>query len=90
MGVAVLALVIGAPALGKVDTSIPGPCEDFDPYINGAWLAATVLPADRARVGSFDALQDRNRAVMLAALRDASANAALLDASGKQKTHAFL
>ena len=35
----------------------PAACIDFDAYVNGRWLASTELPADRARIGSFDTLR---------------------------------
>ncbi len=35
----------------------PDPCVDFYGYVNQRWLAATELPPDRARIGSFDALR---------------------------------
>jgi putative endopeptidase len=54
----------------------PNACHDFDEYINGAWKAATELPADRARVGSFDALAQANDRLLAQALPQLVANPA--------------
>ena len=35
---------------------------DFFRYVNGRWLATTVIPADKARFGMFDALRDKAEA----------------------------
>jgi putative endopeptidase len=86
---AVLALAVAPVVQAQPGANIPGPCEDFEAYVNSAWAAATPLPADRARIGSFDDLQQRNRTLLLAALREAGDHAALLDTPGKQKAHAF-
>jgi len=51
-------------------------CTDFDAYANGAWQAATPLPADRARIGSFDALRVANDRVLEAGLAELAANPA--------------
>ena len=45
-------------------------CTDFDGYVNGRWAAATELPADRARIGSFDALARANDQLLEKALQD--------------------
>ncbi len=36
------------------------PGDDFYRYANGAWLATTVIPDDKSRVGSRSMMQDRN------------------------------
>jgi predicted metalloendopeptidase len=82
-----LALALTHAAHAQSGAKLPGPCEDFDAYVNGAWAAAAVIPGDRARVGSFDDLQERNRVVLLQALREASGTPALLDTPGKQKAY---
>ncbi len=32
--------------------------DDFDQYVNGKWVTATPMPADKSRIGSFTALGD--------------------------------
>lgn len=40
-----------------IDSSVR-PQDDFFRYMSGKWLAATPIPADRARFGAFDQLRD--------------------------------
>ena len=51
-------------------------CTDFDDYANGPWLAATELPPDRARIGSFDALRAANDRVLEKGLAELAASPA--------------
>ena len=51
-------------------------CTDFDAYANGQWVAATELPPDRARIGSFDALRVANDRLLEAGLAELAANPA--------------
>ncbi len=51
-------------------------CSDFDSYVNGAWVASTELPADRARIGSFDSLRVANDKLLEAALVELAADPA--------------
>ena len=60
------------------------PCDDFEAYVNGAWRAATPLPADQARVGSVDELRRLNQRQLEAALAAALADRRLLDTPGKR------
>ena len=53
------AAALALPAL-LAQAEVPGACADFDAHANGQWAAATELPPDRARVGSFDALRVAN------------------------------
>ena len=55
----------------------PNACTDFDDYVNGTWKATTELPADRARVGSFDQLARGNDKLLAAALAELAARPGL-------------
>lgn len=46
-------------AVGNMDTSIV-PGDNFYLYANGAWIQRTVIPPDRAAVGTFSTLLDRS------------------------------
>ena len=45
-----------------MDTSVK-PGDDFFHYANGTWLKNNPIPADQTRWGSFNALEERNKAV---------------------------
>ncbi|VAW34730.1 Peptidase, M13 family [hydrothermal vent metagenome] len=45
--------------LQYVDKSVR-PQDDFYRYVNGKWLAEFVMPADKSRYGSFNALRDKS------------------------------
>ena len=47
-------------ALDGMDKSIR-PGDDFFSYVNGSWVAATKIPADKARYGTFDVLRDESQ-----------------------------
>ena len=47
------------------------PCVDFYKFSCGGWIAAHPLPADQARYGTFDQLQDRNRELLRSMLEAA-------------------
>ena len=47
------------------------PCADFYAYANQAWLNQTKIPDDRSRWGTFSEIEQRNDAVLKAALRAA-------------------
>src|ERR1700723_246109 len=59
--------------IGSLNRSVD-PCVDFYKFSCGGWQTANPLPADQARYGSFDALQDRNRTVLQNLLETASSN----------------
>ena len=47
-----------------VDRSVDA-CTDFYQFANKSWLAATVIPSDRARWGTFEIIDSRNEKVLL-------------------------
>ena len=49
------------------------PCADFFQYACGGWLAATDIPADRARWGRFGELTERNQAALRTLVEAAAA-----------------
>src|ERR1035441_4826523 len=65
-----------APASGIDKTAMNtavDPCTDFYQYACGAWNASHPLPADRARFGRFNELQDHNERISLDILQGAAA-----------------
>ncbi len=55
------------------------PGDDFFKYVNGTWIKTTVMPADKSRYGSFDALRDKSEADVRATIEE---NAKLTHAPG--------
>ncbi len=43
----------------QIDPAVD-PGDDFNAYVNGKWLAANEIPADRTRFGAFDLLRERS------------------------------
>jgi predicted metalloendopeptidase len=60
----------GNAAADEMGTEGIAACTDFDRHVNGAWEARTELPADRARIGSFNTLADSNNRLLDAALAE--------------------
>ncbi|MFN9807805.1 MAG: hypothetical protein ACK56N_15450, partial [Betaproteobacteria bacterium] len=82
-----LAAAAGLPLAGAAThagAAVTAPCDDFYEHVNGAWIAATELPPDRARIGSFDGLRQRNQQALQDALRAALADRRQLDTPGKR------
>ncbi|MBV8896126.1 MAG: M13 family metallopeptidase, partial [Acidobacteriaceae bacterium] len=50
------------------------PCVNFYQFACGTWLAKNPIPPDESRWGTFDELQERNRALLRQILDKASAN----------------
>jgi predicted metalloendopeptidase len=77
--------VDSAPALDIQGLSTEvGACADFDCYVNGKWHATATMPADKARIGSFDGLRDESRRVVQEALAEGARQPHLLDTPGKR------
>ena len=48
------------------------PQDDFFRYVNGAWLAKTAIPADKASYGAFDMLLDKSQADLRTIIEEAA------------------
>ncbi len=70
------ALLLATSAWAAGEPSTASACADFDTYVNGRWNASTEIPADRARIGSFDALRKANDQLLSAALTELAASPA--------------
>ena len=77
--------VFSAPALDIGGLSVEvAACTDFDQYVNGKWQASASMPADKARIGSFDELRDDSRRIVEDALAEAVRQPDQLDTPGKR------
>ena len=77
--------VFSAPALDIDGLSLNvAACTDFDRYVNGTWQASAPMPADKARIGSFDGLRDESRRIVEDALAEAVRQPGRLDTPGKR------
>lgn len=85
-----LAASAPAPALDLKGLSAEVPaCTDFYRHVNGAWEAATPLPADRARIGSFIDLRVANDALLREALAELAAQPSLQTTPGLKLAAAY-
>jgi len=57
-------------------------CQDFYTHVNAGWLARTVLPEDRGRIGSFDELRIANSRLLETALAELLADPARATSPG--------
>jgi putative endopeptidase len=60
------------------------PGDDFFTFVNGAWVAATEMPADKSRYGVFDKLRDESQEAVKAIIEE-SATGDFPDGSDEQK-----
>jgi predicted metalloendopeptidase len=76
-------------ALPAAASERPLACTDFDAYVNGEWNRSTELPADRARIGSFDILRRDNDQLLTRALAELAAEPARQSTPGLQRLASF-
>lgn len=65
------------------------PCADFYGHVNGRWLAQAELPANRVRIGSFEALRTANDALLERALGELVAQPQLQTTPGLKLVATF-
>lgn len=61
------------------------PCEDFNKYANGGWVAKNPVPAEYPSWGTFAALRDRSLNDLHSILEDAAKNTKAAKGSSEQK-----
>ncbi len=76
------ALLAAGASLAHADDA--DPCVDFYGFVNQKWLAATELPPDRARIGSFDALRIGAARLLEGALNEAARDPAAEPTPGRR------
>jgi len=70
--------------LGNLDRQVR-PQDDFDRYVNGAWLHATQIPVDRSEVSVFSTLDDAGQQALRAVVEDSAHGAATSSDSKRRK-----
>jgi putative endopeptidase len=75
-------LVSGIDIAGMDTTVRPG--DDFFAYVNGKWVAETVMPEDKSRYGTFDILRDESQEKVKAII-EASASGDFAKGTDEQK-----
>ncbi|MFY9513609.1 MAG: hypothetical protein WAQ05_21815, partial [Rubrivivax sp.] len=60
------------------------PCSDFYGHVNNRWTAATELPSDRGRIGTFDELRKLNAERLAQLMVEASADPARQPTPGRR------
>ncbi|GLS82989.1 M13 family metallopeptidase [Paraferrimonas haliotis] len=73
--------------LQNMDISIK-PGDDFNAYVNGAWIEKTEIPADKSSYGSFTLLHDQAQADVKAIIEEAASGNAV-QGSDEQKVGAL-
>ncbi len=71
-----------------IDPSVK-PGDDFNKFVNGKWLAATTIPADRSRYGAFDELIDKSEARMHTILDELAASNPALGSDAARVSAAY-
>ncbi|HLP17879.1 MAG TPA: M13 family metallopeptidase [Bacteroidota bacterium] len=65
------------------------PCQDFNAYANGGWMAKNPVPDAYSRWGSFDELGEKNNVILHQILEESAANTKARNGSITQKIGDF-
>lgn len=83
-----VAAALFAPSVFAVDVKGLAPeaaaCTDFYGFVNSRWMAATEIPADRSRIGSFDGLRVGNDRLLENILTEVSGRPEVLKSPGQR------
>ncbi|MGH9897350.1 MAG: hypothetical protein ACRD4L_00665, partial [Pyrinomonadaceae bacterium] len=74
--------------LGNLDRTCK-PCEDFNRFANGGWVAKNPIPASYPRWGSFSELGEKNRDKLREILEEAAKDTSAKPGSNRQKVGSF-